>query len=390
MTSSLPIGNAVPNGSGTGVPESTDRVRQAWLAYLAGAPVTVELPLDHLRPLERDHVAARVPVPVPPGVRAALADLDTDESTGWLAAFTALLVRYTGDTELVVGVPVGAAQLAVARRILAPPGVTFRDLLSRVEAAEAAANRLVPLPLSEAGELTRPDEMPGTVAPFAIGFVRDDDPGVAADWAGADLTLAVDAEGARLYYDAGLFVHRTAARLAGHLATLLADLVAHPDRPVTRARLVGADERRRLLVDFNDTEVSYADERPWAARIADLARRRPNAPAVRDRGCRLTFAQLDAAANRLAHELRDRGLPDAGRVALYLDRSARRGGGHPRGPSGRCRRRAVRSRAAVGPYRDDGGRDRPGRRGDHRTAARGPAGRARRAGCLPGPRRRGR
>ncbi|MET8152458.1 amino acid adenylation domain-containing protein [Actinoplanes sp. NPDC049668] len=322
MTSSLPIGNAIPSGSGAGGPESTDRVRQAWLSYLAGAPVTVELPLDRLRPVEREQCAARVPVPVPPGVRAALADLDTDESTGWLAAFTALLVRYTGDTELVIGVPAGDAQLASARRIVAPSGVTFRDLLNRVEAAEAAANRLPPLPLSEAGELTRPDELPGTVAPFAIGFVRDDDPGVAAAWSGADLTLAVDAEGARLYYDAGLFVNRTAARLARHLATLLGDLVAHPDRPVTRARLLGDDERRRLLVDFNDTAVSFADERPWAARIADLARRRPSAPAVRDRGSRLTFAQLDAAANRLAHQLRDRGLPDAGRVALYLDRSA--------------------------------------------------------------------
>ncbi|MEU7907099.1 amino acid adenylation domain-containing protein [Actinoplanes sp. NPDC049118] len=330
MTSSLPIGNAVPSGPGTGGPASTDRGRQAWLTYLAGAPVTVELPLDHLRPLERDQTAARVPVPVPPGVLAALADLDTDASTGWLAAFTALLVRYTGDTELVVGVPVGDArdgtdaQPAVARRIVAPAGVTFRELLDRVEAAEAAANRLVPLPLPEVGALTWPDEVPGTVAPFAVGFVRGDAPRLAAGWAGADLTLAVDAEGrgARLYYDAALFVNRTAARLAQHLATLLGELVAHPDRPVTRARLLGADERRRVLVDFNDTEVSYADERPWAARIADLARRRPSAPAVRDRGCRLTFAQLDAAANRLAREFHARGLPAAGRVALYLDRSA--------------------------------------------------------------------
>jgi len=325
VTTSMPIGNTVPSGSASGGTGSAASGRQAWLTYLAGAPVTVELPLDRPRPPDRDYVAARVPVPVPPEVPAALAGLGTDPATGWLAAFTALLVRYTGDTEVVLGVPGDTGPdggLASARRIVAPAGTTYRDLLSRVRAAEEAGGRLVPLSLPEVGALTRPDEVPGTVAPFAAGFARGD--AGSAGWAGADLTLAVDADGrgARLCYDAALFVNGTAARLARHLATLLEELVAHPDQPMTRARLLGADERRRLLVDFNDTEVSFAGERPWAARVAGLARRRPSAPAVRDRGCRLTFAQLDDAANRLAHQLLDGGLPAGGRVALYLDRSA--------------------------------------------------------------------
>ncbi|MGW1060502.1 amino acid adenylation domain-containing protein [Micromonospora rubida] len=323
MTTSLPIGNTSPGRPGIERPgTAAGSAREEWRQHLAGGTAAVELPLDRLRPPEREYAPARVPVPASPRTLAALADLDVTPPVGWLAALVALLVRYGADADLVVGVPAGEGQ-AVARRVRVPVGASYRNLIRQVEAAEANANRLPPLPLAEVGRLIRPDDVPGAAAPFAVGFhaVAPGEEGQV--WPGADLTLVLGADGAAsLHYDATLFAAATAGRLADQLGTLLGSLVAAPDLPVSRAALLRAEERRRMLLDWNDTGVDFTDERPWAARVADLAARRPDAPAVRDRGCRLSFAQLDEAANRLARHLRATGLPDGGRVGLYLERSA--------------------------------------------------------------------
>ncbi|MEU8026034.1 amino acid adenylation domain-containing protein [Micromonospora haikouensis] len=321
MTTSLPIGDTSPGRPGTERPgTAAGSARELWRQHLAGATAAVELPLDRLRPPEREYTPARVAVPVAPRTLAALADLDVTPPVGWLAALVALLVRYGAETDLVVGMPAGDAE-ATARRVRVPVGASYRALIRQVESAEANANRLPPLPLAEVGRLVRPDDVPGAAAPFPVGFHPAAAGGPVPVWPGADLTLALGPDGApSLHYDATLFTAATAGRLADHLATLLGSLVAAPDRPVSRATLLPAAERRRMLVDWNDTRVDFTDERPWADRVADLAARRPDAPAVRDRGVRLSFAQLDAAANRLARHLRAGGLPDGGRVGLYLER----------------------------------------------------------------------
>ncbi|MEU5837256.1 amino acid adenylation domain-containing protein [Streptomyces diacarni] len=106
-----------------------------------------------------------------------------------------------------------------------------------------------------------------------------------------------------LGYDPDLFDEATARRISGHLATLLDNITAAPDVPVEDLSLLGADERERLLHGWNDTATDFAPPRPVHELFAERAARTPHAVAVRDAGGELTFAALEARANRLAHHL---------------------------------------------------------------------------------------
>lgn len=136
-----------------------------------------------------------------------------------------------------------------------------------------------------------------------------------------DLVLAATAARARLTYRPGLFRPATVDRLLDHYARLLADAVAHPLTPVGDLALLGDDERHRLLVEWNATEhdVPLAT---WPEMFAEQVRTRPDAIALVFEDTRLTYAELDARASRLAHALVARGAGPERVVALAVPRSA--------------------------------------------------------------------
>jgi non-ribosomal peptide synthetase component F len=119
-----------------------------------------------------------------------------------------------------------------------------------------------------------------------------------------DLTLdIVELQGeltATLEYSTDLFVATTIERMAGHLLTLLAGIVADPQQPITQIPLLTPGERRSMLVEWNRTEVPY----PTGQCVHDLveaqARRTPHAVAVECGQAQLTYAELDQRANQLA------------------------------------------------------------------------------------------
>ena len=105
-------------------------------------------------------------------------------------------------------------------------------------------------------------------------------------------------------YNTDLFDAATIARMAGHLRTLLEGVVANPDQRISELPLLTGAERQQLLVEWNDTRVQY----PEAACIHQLfeaqVKRTPDAVALVNRGQRLSYAELNRRANRLAHRLR--------------------------------------------------------------------------------------
>jgi amino acid adenylation domain-containing protein/non-ribosomal peptide synthase protein (TIGR01720 family) len=117
-----------------------------------------------------------------------------------------------------------------------------------------------------------------------------------------------------------LFEPATVARLAAHFERLLAGIVAEPGRPLAQLPLLSSEERRQLLVDWNQTESAYPQTSVVELFEAQAAAQ-PDQPALRAGESELTYRQLNEHANQLAHELISRGAGPETIIAVLLDRS---------------------------------------------------------------------
>ncbi|HVQ25142.1 MAG TPA: amino acid adenylation domain-containing protein, partial [Planctomycetota bacterium] len=136
------------------------------------------------------------------------------------------------------------------------------------------------------------------------------------------LHLAETPDGVRagFCYNRDLFDASTIERLGRHYLRLLEAAAAAPDTPVSRLPLLLDDERVTLLERWNDTSVSFPVTECLHERFAAQVERTPQAVAVSFEGATLTYAQLDARANQVAHLLREHGVGPETRVGLCLER----------------------------------------------------------------------
>jgi len=132
--------------------------------------------------------------------------------------------------------------------------------------------------------------------------------------AGSDLRL-------RLFYERDRFEAIAIQRLLGHFKTLLETLPANAERCVAECALLSAGERHQLLFEWNDTAVPPESCELLHRLFEQQVRRTPGATALIWRSERLTYADLDGRANRLARRLRRLGVGPEARVGLLLDRS---------------------------------------------------------------------
>ncbi|MBG0857036.1 amino acid adenylation domain-containing protein [Streptomyces spinoverrucosus] len=280
----------------------SEEVLAYWRRILTPLPPETALPTDRPRPTRhRPERETRTLTGVPKAPDLVL-----------LAAFVALLHRYSGVSDLTVGhdgLPV---------RVSVDHEPTFQELVRRVtEAWEEAEAYRVPADLM-IDEL-RPRPMRGGGLFFNTALATAARP--AGDLpAPVDVLLEVREGTARATYDPRLFDGTTVERLLGHYRTLLAAALARPDTPVARLALMGPDEYRQVVVDWNATEHTVPPH-TWPALFAEQVRLRPDAVALVFEDEELTYAELDERANRLAHALIARGAGPERIVALALPRS---------------------------------------------------------------------
>jgi amino acid adenylation domain-containing protein len=326
-----------------------------WREQLQGAPPVIGLPTDRPRPSVQSSRGAKQSILLPAGVSRQLRALSQREGVTlfatMLAAFQILLARYAGQDDIVVGSPIAGRTrtetegligffvntLALRTDLSGDP--TFRELLRRVREVTLGAYAHPDIPFEQLVEELQPERDMSRTPIFQVALAMQNVPHHKLELRGLtlrseptdsgtakfDLTLFITEQGAGLRaameYCTDLFDAGTIDRLLGHFRVLLDGIVGDPDRRLSELPLLTQPERHQVLVEWNATTTDY----PRDATIGDIFRSQaastPDAVAVIADGGRLTYRELDARANRLAHYLRARGVGPETRVGICLDRS---------------------------------------------------------------------
>jgi len=326
-----------------------------WRKRLFDAPPQLLLPTDRPRPAVESFQGAMLTFEFPPALSNALKALARREGATLfmvaLAAYQALLSRWSGQQDIVVGAPIAGRHhrevegligffvntLVLRTDLSGDP--TFRQLLTRVREGTLADLAYQDLPfdllvkeLRPDRDLTRQPIFQVTLAVQNYPEERLELPDLTWSWTGADcmttqfdLTLYIYETEAGLsgvwQYATDLFDEATVHRMAGAFQVLLQGIVADPDCPVTKLPLLSAPERKQLLVDWNDTAVAYPQERCVHELFSEQARRSPDAIALVHECGSLSYAELDRCSNELARQLAGLGVGPDVVVGLCLERS---------------------------------------------------------------------
>ncbi|OPC78626.1 hypothetical protein B4N89_31095 [Embleya scabrispora] len=124
-----------------------------------------------------------------------------------------------------------------------------------------------------------------------------------------------------LHYATDALDEGAATVIAGHYRTLLRAIVADPDTPLSRLALQSADERERMVRDWNDT-ARQTEHATLSGQFAAQAARTPESVAVECGSTRITYARLDAAVDAVARRLRGAGIGRGDLVAVCVRRTA--------------------------------------------------------------------
>ncbi|MFE1905733.1 amino acid adenylation domain-containing protein [Streptomyces gardneri] len=350
-----------------GAPSDPDSLAAKQLAYwdtaLAGAPEELELPTDRPRPARPAFTGAEVDIAFDRTVHEGLRRLARETGASMFmvvhAAVAALLHRLGAGTDIPLGAPIAGrgdealdelvgffVNTLVLRTDLAGDP-TFTELLARVRETDLAAFSHADVPFESVVEKLNPTRSLSRNPLFQVmvGYhARTDDelrlPGLQASYvpfgigtAKFDLVFSFTEHttgptagsgsgslGCRLEFATELFDRETAELVADRLLRLVAALVAAPDQPVSRAEILSAEERRLVLEGFNGAP-REVDEQTLPALFARWVAERPDAVAVVERSRSVTYAELDARADRLARLLAARGVGAESVVGVAVPRS---------------------------------------------------------------------
>ncbi|MET7427268.1 amino acid adenylation domain-containing protein [Dactylosporangium sp. NPDC005555] len=333
--------------------------RQAayWRDALTGAPEELTLPTDRPRPPVPSYTGGIVTFTVGADVHDRIRRLGRDVgATVFMvvqAATAVLLHRLGAGDDIPLGSPVagrdeeilddlvGFFVNTVVLRTDVSGDPTFRDLVARVRTTDLDAFAHADLPFERLVEAVNPERtlsrnplfqvmlshqhvpartpaLPGlrsTPLPIDTGVAQFDLGIVVTEEHGADGMSGI------IEYATDLFDRGTAARLATWLVRLLDALTAAPDQPIGAAPLLSEVEHRAVLTASHGAP-PHATAQTLPAMFEAQAAATPTATALVDGGTTLTYAELNAAANRLARVLVDRGVGPERVVLVLLPRSA--------------------------------------------------------------------
>ncbi|MCP4549379.1 MAG: amino acid adenylation domain-containing protein [bacterium] len=342
-----------------------------WRAQLEGMPEVLELPADRPRPPMPTFHGATEPFELSTTLTEELKALGLQEEATLfmtlLAAFQTLLYRYTGQEDIVVGSGIANRNQAEIEGLIGffvnmlllradlSGDPTFRELLGQVREVTLEAYAHQDIPFEAVVEQLQPERDLSWSPLLQVGLAFENAPMEPMELPGLTLSSLEfenrvsrfdlefhlrerDTAGlqGRLVYNTDIFEAATVRRLLEHYRVLLKGIVANSDSRLSDLPLLTESEHRLLLVEWNDTEIDYPQDRCIHELFEAQAARTPDAVAVAacpsigiergedaDGGTseQLSYARLNARANQLAHYLGKKGVGSGSIVAIMEDRT---------------------------------------------------------------------
>ena len=328
-----------------------------WKNKLAGAQTILDLPTDRPRPATHSWHGATEELIFEKQVLAALKEFaQTEGGTLFMvsmAAFQALLWRYTSQDSILVGTPTAARSQIEIENLVGffvntlvfradfAPDLTFRDLVRQVRGCALEAYGHQDVPFEKLVEELLPQRSMNTTPLFQVMFTFQNIPKQVFEISGlkmkelefetgiAKFDLAVEAfeddedDGFhfRFEYNTDLFGKQTILRQLSHFRNLVNAVLKNPDGPLARIPLMDDWEREQTVVQWNNTATDYPRDLHIHTAFERQAARTPDATALVFQGRRFPYGRINEDANRLAHYLIKKGVGPGNLVGVSIERS---------------------------------------------------------------------
>ena len=331
-----------------------DRQLSYWKGQLVNLPV-LEIPTDRPRPplpsLRGGFHSSKLAGSLTAAIKALSQHEGATRFMTLLAAFQLLLCRWTGQEDIVIGVPVANRNRAELEELIGfftntlvmrtdlSSNPTFRELLQRVKEVALGAYAHQDLPFEKLVEELQPQRDLSHNPLFQVTFQLFSSPDSTVTATGADhepLDVGTDSamfdlvfnlfEGpagieVQVEFSLDLFDPETISGLTQRFRILLEGIIADPDERIWALPLLSAEERRQLLTVWNATVAEYPRDKQIHQLVEEQVARTPEALAVIFRTDQMTYRELNRRANQLAHSLRRLGVEPEVPVGVCIERS---------------------------------------------------------------------
>ena len=326
-----------------------------WWQQLTGAPPLLGLPTDRPRPPVQTFRGGTEQVPLSADLTRKLKTLSKQSGVSLfmtlLAAFATLLARYSGQEDIVIGSPIANRNRSEIESLIGffvntlvlrtnlQGNPNFLEVLNQARQITLDAYANQDVPFEQLVEELHPERNLSYSPLFQVGFSLENTPTESMELSGLtltplkvesitakyDLTLSMQETESGLIglweYNSDLFDVATITRMAGHFQTLLEGIVANPQQRISELPLLSETEQNQLLVEWNDTQTDYPQDKCIHQLFEAQVERTPDAVAVVFENQQLTYKQLNSRANQLAHHLQKLGVKPEVLVGICVERS---------------------------------------------------------------------
>ncbi|AFZ17608.1 non-ribosomal peptide synthetase [Allocoleopsis franciscana] len=326
-----------------------------WQQQLQGAPDLLQLPTDRPRPSVQTYRGTTQSFTLDTDLTQKLQTLSQESGTTLfmtlLAAFATLLYRYSGQEDILIGSPIanrhrreiesliGFFVNTLVLRTRFEDNPSMKDLLAQVRDTTLKAYEHQDVPFEQVVEVLQPQRSLSHSPLFQVMFVLQNAPMGEVELPGVtltqlerestiakfDLTVLITETSQGLVgeweYNSDLFDGSTIERMAAHFQNLLSAIVENPQQTVAELPLLSEAQQHKLLREWNQTQADYPKDVCIHQLFEEQVERTPDAVAVVFENQQLTYRELNARANQLAHYLQELGVKPEVLVGICVERS---------------------------------------------------------------------
>ncbi|NER25603.1 MAG: amino acid adenylation domain-containing protein [Symploca sp. SIO1C2] len=326
-----------------------------WKLQLSGAPDLLQLATDYPRPTVISYQGRTrsfsIDIDLTKKLQALSRELGTTLFMTLYGAFSTLLYRYSGQSDIVIGSPIANRNRSEIESLIGffvntlvlrtsfDNNPSFKELLTQVRETTLKAYEHQDVAFEQIVEALQPQRSLSHSPLFQVMFVLQNAPMSDVELPGVtlsqmqlesriakfDLTLSMTETDQGLVgeweYNTDLFEEQTIERMAAHFQNLLQAIVENPSQKVAELNLLSESERHQLLVEWNDTAKVYQSDKCIHQLFEEQVEKTPDSIAVVFEQEQLTYVQLNQRANQLAHHLQTLGVGPEVLVGICVERS---------------------------------------------------------------------